>query len=169
MAVVHNGIIENFRELRDELKAEGCDFKSETDTEVVVHLVTRELRKVNDPVKAVEITLPQLHGAFALGFIFSGEPDLMIGARRGAPLAVGHGDGEMYLGSDALALAPFTSDITYLEDGDWVVMTRGGATIRDAANQNVERPKLKSSAGAFWSTRAITATSWRRKSMNSPK
>jgi glutamine---fructose-6-phosphate transaminase (isomerizing) len=149
VAVVHNGIIENFRELRDELKADGCEFKTETDTEVVVHLVTREMRKVNDPVKAVQVSLPRLHGAFALGFIFAGEPDLMIGARKGAPLAIGYGEGEMYLGSDALALAPFTDEITYLEDGDWVVLTRGGAAIRDAANQNVARPRIKSQAGAF--------------------
>jgi glucosamine--fructose-6-phosphate aminotransferase (isomerizing) len=149
LAVVHNGIIENFRELRDELIAEGCVFQSETDTEVVAHLVTRELRRVNDPVKAVENALPRLHGAFALGFVFSGEGDLLIGARKGAPLAVGYGEDEMYLGSDALALAPFTDRISYLEEGDWVVLNRSSASFRDAANRPVKRPEIKSQAGAF--------------------
>ena len=119
LAVVHNGIVENFRELRKMMEGEGIVFKTETDTEVVAQLVTRELATTNDPRTAVARALPQLRGAFALAFIFEGEPDLMIGARQGAPLAVGHGDGEMYLGSDALALAPFTDTITYLDDGDW--------------------------------------------------
>jgi glutamine---fructose-6-phosphate transaminase (isomerizing) len=149
VAVVHNGIIENFRELRDELKADGCVFQSETDTEVVAHLVTREMRRVNDPVTAVKNALPQLHGAFALGFIFTGQSDLLIGARKGAPLAVGHGDGEMYLGSDALALAPFTDQITYLDEGDWVVLNRDKAIFHDAEDRVVKRTQIKSQAGAF--------------------
>jgi glutamine---fructose-6-phosphate transaminase (isomerizing) len=149
LAVVHNGIVENFRELREELIADGCVFQSETDTEVVAHLVTRELRKVNDPVKAVENALPRLHGAFALAFLFEGQDDLLIGARQGAPLAIGYGDGEMYLGSDALALAPFTESISYLEEGDWVVLNRKGAEFRDSANRLVQRPRIRSQAGAF--------------------
>jgi glutamine---fructose-6-phosphate transaminase (isomerizing) len=149
LAVVHNGIIENFRELREELKAEGYVFLSETDTEVVAHLVTREMKKTNDPVIAVQNALPKLHGAFALGFVFEGQDNLLIGARQGAPLAIGYGDGEMYLGSDALALAPFTDSITYLEEGDWVVLSRQGAEIRDIGNNIVKRAKVKSQAGAF--------------------
>jgi glucosamine--fructose-6-phosphate aminotransferase (isomerizing) len=149
LAVVHNGIIENFRELRKMMEGEGIVFKTETDTEVVAQLVTRELATTNDPRTAVARALPQLRGAFALAFIFEGEPDLMIGARQGAPLAVGHGDGEMYLGSDALALAPFTDTITYLNDGDWVVLNRAEAEYRDAENSKVSRKKQKTTAGAF--------------------
>ena len=149
LAVVHNGIIENFRELRQMMEGEGIVFKTETDTEVVAQLVTRELSSTNDPQTAVARALPQLRGAFALAFIFEGEPDLMIGARQGAPLAVGHGDGEMYLGSDALALAPFTDTITYLDDGDWVVMSRTKAEYHNADNKPVERKSQKTSAGAF--------------------
>jgi glutamine---fructose-6-phosphate transaminase (isomerizing) len=149
LAVVHNGIIENFRELRASLQADGLSFESETDTEVVAQYVTREMRRTNDPVEAVAASLSQFRGAFALAFLFAGEEDLMIGARRGAPLAVGWGEGEMYLGSDALALAPFTDTITYLEDGDWVVLRHGGAEFRDQSNAVVQRPKQKTSAGAF--------------------
>ncbi len=149
LAVVHNGIVENFRELREELIADGCIFQSETDTEVVAHLVTREMRDTNDPVTAVQRALPRLHGAFALAFVFEGHDDLLIGARQGAPLAVGYGDGEMYLGSDALALAPFTDSIAYLEEGDWVVLNRAGAEFRDATNAVVKRKRIKSQAGAF--------------------
>ncbi len=149
LAVVHNGIVENFRELREELIADGCVFQSETDTEVVAHLVTREMRQTNDPVKAVERALPRLRGAFALAFVFEGHDDLLIGARQGAPLAVGYGDGEMYLGSDALALAPFTDSISYLEEGDWVVLNRKGVEFRDAGNAVVKRARIKSQAGAF--------------------
>ncbi len=149
LAVVHNGIIENFRELREELMADGCVFLSQTDTEVVAHLVTREMRTTNDPVIAVQRALPRLHGAFALAFLFEGQDNLLIGARMGAPLAVGHGDGEMYLGSDALALAPFTDAVTYLEEGDWAVLSRDGVEIRDAANAIVKRPRIKSQAGAY--------------------
>ncbi len=108
LAVVHNGIIENFRELREELESKGAKFDSETDTEVVAHLVTDEMKKGRAPADAVAAALPRLRGAFALAFLFEGEDDLLIGARKGSPLAVGYGDGEMYLGSDAIALAPFT-------------------------------------------------------------
>src|SRR5690349_11626040 len=135
LAVVHNGIIENFRELKAELQAEGAAFETETDTEVVAHLVTQAMRDGRAPVDAVAAALPRLRGAFALVFLFSGEDDLLIGARHGAPLAIGYGEGEMYLGSDALALAPFTDDITYLEDGDWVVLSRARADIRDARGE----------------------------------
>ena len=149
VAVVHNGIIENFSELREELKQQGFKFESETDTEVVAHLVTREMKKGLGPVEAVAATLPRLKGAFALAFLFDGEEDVLIGARRGSPLAVGYGDGEMYLGSDAIALAPFTDTVSYLEDGDWVVVQRRGAEVRDSAGQTVQRPVLKSNAAAF--------------------
>ncbi len=149
LAVVHNGIIENFRALREELTGRGCRFETETDTEVVAHLVTAELDSGKTPAEAVAAALPRLHGAFALAFLFSGETDLLIGARRGAPLAVGYGDGEMYLGSDALALAPFTDEITYLEDGDWVVLTRTSAEFHDEADRRVARPRQKSLASAY--------------------
>jgi len=149
MAVVHNGIIENFRELREELTAKGHIFATETDTEVVAHLVSDFIQNGMKPADAVSAALPRLRGAFALAFLFKGEGDLLIGARQGAPLAVGYGDGEMYLGSDALALAPFTDEITYLEDGDWVILTRNTAEFRDSTNRLVNRPKQKSQAGAY--------------------
>ena len=149
LAVVHNGIIENFRELRDGLEKKGANFSSETDTEVVAHLVTQELRTGCSPAQAVALALPKLRGAFALVFLFNGENDLLIGARKGSPLAVGFGDGEMYLGSDAIALAPFTDTISYLEDGDTVVVTRTTADVRDATGTAVQRPMVKSSASAF--------------------
>ena len=149
VAVVHNGIIENFRELREELTAKGHVFASETDTEVVAHLVTEELQGDVSPRDAVARALPRLHGAFALAFIFEGEDNLMIAARQGAPLAVGWGDGEMYVGSDALALAPFTDTITYLDDGDWVVLTHAGATFFGADGEPVRRTKQKTQASAF--------------------
>ncbi len=146
VAVVHNGIIENFRELRQQLERNGAIFKTETDTEIVLHLVDRYLASGINPVEAVKASLAQLRGAFALGFIFAGDDDLMIGARNGPPLAIGHGDGEMYLGSDAIALGPFTDTISYLEDGDWVVLTRNGATIYDRNNAIVHRDAFKHSA-----------------------
>ena len=149
MAVVHNGIIENFRELRDELTAKGHVFATETDTEVVAHLVSDFIQNGLKPADAVSAALPRLRGAFALAFLFKGEGDLLIGARQGAPLAVGYGDGEMYLGSDALALAPFTDEVTYLEDGDWVILTRNTAEFRDSTNRLVNRPKQKSQARAY--------------------
>jgi glucosamine--fructose-6-phosphate aminotransferase (isomerizing) len=148
VAVVHNGIIENFRELRERLGKGGAKFGSETDTEVVAHLVTDEMKKGQKPAEAVVSALRQLRGAFALAFVFAGEENLMIGARKGSPLAVGYGDGEMYLGSDAIALAPFTDTISYLEDGDWVVLTRKGVEIHDQNDRIVEREVLKSTATA---------------------
>jgi len=150
LAVVHNGIIENFRELRDELAAKGHEFVTQTDTEAVAHLVSEYLSQGLTPEEAVAKALPRLKGAFALAFLFEGQEDLLIGARRGAPLAVGYGEGgEMYLGSDALALAAFTDTITYLEDGDWVVLHRGSAAYRNEANETVERAKIKTQASAF--------------------
>jgi glucosamine--fructose-6-phosphate aminotransferase (isomerizing) len=149
LAVVHNGIIENFRELRAELQADGYVFETETDTEIVAHLVTRELDRGKTPVEAVGLSLPRLRGAFALAFLFEGQEDLLIGARKGSPLAVGVGDGEMYLGSDALALAPFTNLIAYLEEGDWVVLNRQGATFYDKSNNVVQRRAQRVAAGAF--------------------
>jgi len=149
LAVVHNGIIENFRELKTGLEAKGIRFETETDTEVVAQLVTYEIRQGRGPIEAVAVTLPRLRGAFALGFLFSGEDDLLIGARHGAPLAIGYGDGEMYLGSDALALAPFTDSVTYLEDGDWAILTHRGADIHDESGRSVQRARHKIPAGSF--------------------
>ena len=146
VAVVHNGIIENFRELRAQLQKDGVVFKTETDTEIVLHLVDSYLAKGINPVEAVKASLSQLRGAFALGFIFGGDDDLMIGARNGPPLAIGYGDGEMYLGSDAIALGPFTDTISYLEDGDWVVLTRKSAVIYDKNNAIVHRGVIKHTA-----------------------
>jgi glutamine---fructose-6-phosphate transaminase (isomerizing) len=149
VAVVHNGIIENFRELRQMLEKQGAKFSSETDTEVVAHLVNSYILKGASPQEAVKASLPQLRGAFALAFLFRGHGDLMIGARKGSPLAIGHGDGEMYLGSDAIALAPFTDTISYLEDGDWVVLTREVGVIYDEQGAVVNRDVLKSGASSF--------------------
>ena len=149
VAVVHNGIIENFQELRDEVGRAGCQLASETDTEVIAHLVTMYLDNGLIPKDAVFETLKRLQGAFALGFIFSGEHDLMIAARQGSPLALGFGDKEMYLGSDALALAPLTNKILYLEDGDWAVMTAESAQVYNAEGAPVERPiRLTELSGA---------------------
>ena len=149
VSVVHNGIIENFRELRAELEGKGHKFETETDTEAVVHLITDEMQHGLQPVEAVRAALQRLQGAFALGIIFAGHDDLMIAARQGSPLALGHGKGEMYLGSDAIALAPFTDVITYLEEGDWAVMHRSGAEIFDKAGTRVERPSVKSVASSL--------------------
>jgi glucosamine--fructose-6-phosphate aminotransferase (isomerizing) len=148
VALVHNGIIENFRPLREEMKALGRTFESETDSEVVAHLVAVELAKSNDPSQAVAAVLPRLHGAFAISILFRDFPDLLIGARMGAPLTIGYGDGETYLGSDALALAPLTQRIAYLNEGDWAVVTKGGAEIHDRDNKPVERPIVTSGASA---------------------
>jgi glutamine---fructose-6-phosphate transaminase (isomerizing) len=148
VAVVHNGIIENFRELREQLEKKGAVFKTETDTETVLHLVDSLLAQGQKPVDAVRNTLAQLRGAFALGFIFAGDHDLMIGARNGPPLAIGYGEGEMYLGSDSIALGPFTDTVSYLEDGDWVVLTHGGATIYDKTNAVVHRDAIRHAASA---------------------
>ncbi|MDP4003549.1 glutamine--fructose-6-phosphate transaminase (isomerizing) [Methylobacterium sp. NEAU K] len=149
LAVVHNGIIENFRELKRELEAEGVVFETETDTEVVAQLVSRNMDQQMGPVDAVAAALPRLRGAFALGFIFAGEENLLIGARHGAPLAIGFGHGETYLGSDALALAPFTDAITYLDEGDWAILNRDGAEIRDQTGARVERPRQKIATQAY--------------------
>jgi glucosamine--fructose-6-phosphate aminotransferase (isomerizing) len=140
VAVVHNGIIENFQQLRAEMEAAGHVFTSDTDTEVVAVLITDELGNDRSPREAVAASLKRLEGAFALAIIFAGEHDLMIGARRGSPLAIGYGDGEMFVGSDALALAPLTRKICYLEEGDWAEVTRGGAVIHDETDMIVERP-----------------------------
>ncbi len=146
LAVVHNGIIENFAELRQELEKRGAKFVSDTDTEVIAHLVTDEMKRGASPVEAVKKALPRLRGAFALAFLFAGEDNLLIGARKGSPLAVGFGDGAMFVGSDAIALAPFTDMVSYLEDGDWVIVTREGAEVHDAGGKVVERQVLKSQA-----------------------
>ncbi|QXT36186.1 glutamine--fructose-6-phosphate transaminase (isomerizing) [Sphingomonas sanguinis] len=140
VAVVHNGIIENFKALRDELIGRGRVFTSETDTEVVAHLVSEKVEQGLDPVAAVREVLPRLHGAFALAILFRDQPDMLIGARLGSPLVVGYGDDETYLGSDALALAPLTQRIAYLDEGDWVVCTREGAQVYDRDNNPVDRP-----------------------------
>src|SRR3990170_3457047 len=149
VSVVHNGIIENFRELKEELMAEGAAFTSDTDTEVIAHLITRELKAGSDPVRAVFNTLKRLQGAFALAIIFRGYNDLLIVARQGSPLAIGYGNGEMFVGSDAIALAPFTDSIGYLEDGDWAVLTRKGVAIRDRNGKAVERSVTRSLATAL--------------------
>jgi len=146
VVIVHNGIIENFRLLRDELIAEGRRFASQTDTEVVAHLIAREVEKGVPAREAVAVVLPRLHGAFALAVMVLSEPDVIIGARLGAPLTVGYGDGENYLGSDALALAPLTRRIAYLEEGDWVAITREHVEIYDRGNNPVERPIVHSGA-----------------------
>lgn len=148
VGVVHNGIIENFRELRDELVAKGVTFKSETDTEVVACLITDYLDQGHSPADAVRATLSRLEGAFALGIIFKGNEDLIIAARRGSPLAIGYGHGAMYLGSDSFALAPMTNRVAYLEDGDWVEITREVAIIRDDSGTIVDRPIKISDATA---------------------
>ncbi len=140
VAVVHNGIIENFKALREKISEAGRELTTETDTEVVAHLVTMALDRGLSPKDAMAETLGQLDGAFALAVLFDGEEDLMIAARRGSPLAIGHGQGEMFLGSDAIALSPFTDAITYLEEGDWAVLTRSGAHIYDEKGREVSRP-----------------------------
>jgi len=149
VSVVHNGIIENFRELRDELIADGCVFQSATDTETVVHLISDQMNRGLTPVDAVRVSLSRLKGAFALGIIFAGHDNLMIAARQGSPLAIGYGDGEMYLGSDAIALAPFTTKLSYLEEGDWAVLTRDETQVFDASGVEVERPVITSVASSL--------------------
>jgi glucosamine--fructose-6-phosphate aminotransferase (isomerizing) len=148
LALVHNGIIENFKPLREALESRGRTFESQTDTEVVAHLVSEQVEAGLSPEEAVKLVLPQLRGAFALAIAFRQSPDLLIGARLGSPLVVGYGEGETYLGSDALALAPLTQRISYLEEGDWVVITRDGARIFDADNNPVEREIVSSGASA---------------------
>ena len=140
VAVVHNGIIENFRSLRDELSADGAEFTSQTDTETIVHLASSFMQQGMSPLDAARATLARLDGAFALAFLFEGEEDLMIAARRGSPLVIGIGDGEMYVGSDAIALAPLTDQLIYLEEGDWAALTRTQVIINDAHGKIVTRP-----------------------------
>lgn len=148
VAVVHNGIIENFVELKDELAKDGYKPTSQTDTEIVALMVSRELDRGQDPESAVANVLPQLKGAFGLAFLFAGETELLIAARLGSPLAIGYGKDEMFLGSDAFALAPFTNSITYLEEGDWAVITPSKVTIRDFSGAVVERERVISTASA---------------------
>ncbi len=149
VAIVHNGIIENFAELREELIADGYKFDSQTDTEVVAHLIARELKQGAKPIEAAHHSLKRLQGAFALAIMFDGDENLLIGARNGPPLAVGHGEGEMFLGSDAIALAPFTNSITYLEDGDWAVVRRDKATIYGMDGKEVKRAQQRTLGTSF--------------------
>jgi len=144
VAIVHNGIIENFRELRDELQADGRSFESETDSEVIAQLIDKNMGDGMDAVDAFEAALKKLSGAFAIAAIFADDTDLLIGARKGSPLVLGYGNGEMFLGSDAIALAPFTRDVTYLEEGDWVVLTPDSHDIRNADGERVNRPRVQS-------------------------
>jgi glutamine---fructose-6-phosphate transaminase (isomerizing) len=148
LALVHNGIIENFKQLREALTLRGRKFESDTDTEVVAHLVSELVEAGEDPVEAVKAVLPQLRGAFALAIAFRQYPDMLIGARLGSPLVVGFGDGETYLGSDALALAPLTQQIAYLDEGDWVIVRRDGVEIFDKDNNPVTREVTTSGASA---------------------
>ncbi|MUT31348.1 MULTISPECIES: glutamine--fructose-6-phosphate transaminase (isomerizing) [Mesorhizobium] len=148
VAIVHNGIIENFAELKDELAATGTEFQSDTDTEVLAHLLARHRREGMGRGEAVHAMLKSVRGAYALAILFEDDPSTIIAARNGPPLAIGHGDGEMFLGSDAIALAPFTNEITYLVDGDWAVVGRTGADIFDHDGHPVARPRQTSMATA---------------------
>jgi len=149
VAVVHNGIIENFQELRTEILQSQCRLTSDTDTEIIVHMIDQGLQNGLPPIEATRQVLKKLRGAFSLGIVFAGEEDLMIAARQGSPLAIGLGDGESYLGSDAYALAPLTQKIIYLEDGDWAVMTSNSVTIYDTDDEVVERDvKISALSGA---------------------
>lgn len=148
VVLVHNGIIENFADLKAELAAQGHVFESQTDTEVVAHLLDRELTRGNDPLVAFKTVLDRLTGAYALAVLIEGEDGLILGARRGSPLVVGWGEGEMYLGSDALAVGPFTQKISYLEEGDFVAVTRDGARMFDVTGQAVDRPVVQVSASS---------------------
>src|SRR6202034_1845326 len=149
LAVVPNRIIENFSELRRDLEAKGVTFATETDSEVIAHLVSDQIEQGRSPVEAVNAALPRLRGAFALAFLFAGEENLLIGARKGSPLAIGFGDDAMYIGSDAIALAPFTDTVSYLEDGDCAVIHRTSAEIHDAKGDVVHRDVLKSQASVM--------------------
>ena len=149
LAVVHNGIIENFRALREELAARGHRFETETDSEIAAFVVEDELSRGKAPPEAVHAALKRMRGAFALVYLFEGEDDLLIGARQGAPLAIGYGEGETYLGSDALALATFTDQVAYLDEGDCVVASRSGTEIRDASGKSVRRPIQRVAAGSL--------------------
>ena len=150
VVLVHNGIIENFQELREELSAAGHTFQTQTDTEAVVHLISSYLQDGESPAEAVSAALKRLEGAFALAILFAGHDGLMIAARRGSPLAIGYGDGEMYIGSDALALAPLTQRISYLDEGDWAEITASGAVVHDETDAVVERAiQQTASSGAL--------------------
>ena len=149
VGVVHNGIIENFQELRDELIAEGVRFTTETDTEVVAHMLTRQLERQRTPEQAMDAVMPRLKGAFSLAIVFAGRADILVGARRGAPLAVGYGEGEMYLGSDALALAPFTQRIAYLEEDDWTLLRADGAEFFNQGRKVERVAKRTALSGAL--------------------
>ena len=144
VAIVHNGIIENYRELRDELEGAGRVFESETDSEVIAQLIAHHIAEGMDAVSAFEAALKRFAGAFAIAAIFADQPGMIAGARRGSPLVLGYGEGEMYLGSDAIALAPMTRDVTYLEEGDWVILKRDRADIRNARGERVNRPRVTS-------------------------
>ena len=168
VALVHNGIIENFKPLRDELIADGRTFLSETDSEVVAHLVAREVEHGASPREAVATVLPRLHGAFAIAFMFKDHPDLIIGARMGAPLTVGYGSGENYLGSDALALAALTQRIAYLDEGDWAVVRGDSVEIFDRANRPVEREIVASGASADTITKGNHAHFMRKEIFEQP-
>ena len=148
VTLVHNGIIENFAELKAELAAEGHVFESQTDTEVVAHLLDRELAKSNDAIAAFKRVLDRLTGAYALAVLIDGEDEQILGARRGSPLVVGWGEDEMYLGSDALAVGPFTQQISYLEEGDYVALNRAGARFFDSTGSEVERAVVQVSASS---------------------
>ena len=150
LAIVHNGIIENYRELKAELETEGAIFESQTDTEIVAHLVTRELERGFPPKEAVQAVLARLEGAFSLAFLFDGQEELLIGARRGSPLAVGEGEGEMFLGSDGIALSPFTDTVRYLEEGDLAVLEHGRITIFDEHGAEVTRAVKRAGGKAFY-------------------
>ena len=139
VAVVHNGIIENFQELKSELESKGHKFESDTDTEVIVHLISQYLKTTPKTEDALQAALSRLDGAFALAILISSRPDLLVGARKGSPLAVGYGTDAMYIGSDAMALAPMTNRLSYLEEGDWVMVTKDSAIVRDQAGKVVER------------------------------
>ncbi len=149
VAVVHNGIIENFSEIRDSLRMEGAVFKSETDTEVVAQLVAMNIRQGMDKRHAVKAMLGRVTGAYALAILFEDEPDMLMAARSGPPLAIGYGVDEMFVGSDAIALAPFTNEIAYLVDGDWAVVTAANVQIMDAAGNPVERPRVIAATAAY--------------------
>lgn len=149
VAVVHNGIIENFATLRDELVSQGAQFTSQTDTEVIAHLFSSLLANKMTPQQAMEAALKRLEGAYALAVLFEGHDNMILCARSGPPLAVGHGDGEMFIGSDSIALASFTDDITYLEDGDWAMITHTGVEVHDVDGKIVERKRQKSQGSAM--------------------
>ena len=148
VAVVHNGIIENYKELRGELETLGAKFQSDTDTEVIAHLMTHYLDQGDTPQEATKKSLTRLQGAFAIAMVFSNDNNLMIGARRGTPLALGYGKGEMFLASDSYALAPMTDTIAYLEDGDWLEINRDAVKIYDEHNKPVTRQIRQSAQSA---------------------